>query len=90
MKIVLQRDLKRQKFLLCFLSRKGSVVEMARITKNASTCCAAFANFVRMLHRIAFKHNYSKFTLHRAAPQVKYLLNFHQHQKKVSSLAYDI
>ena len=28
-------------------------LEMARITKNASACCAASANFVRMLHRAA-------------------------------------
>ena len=34
--------------------------------------------------------NTTKFTLHRAAPQVKYPLNFHEHQKKISSLAYDI
>ena len=34
-----------------------STIEMARITKNASACCAASANFVRMLHHTAFKHN---------------------------------
>ena len=34
-----------------------NALEMARITKNASACCAASANFVRMLHRTAFKHN---------------------------------
>ena len=49
-------------------------VEMARITKNAFACCAASANLVRMLHRTASKQ--TEFTLHHAAPQVKYPLNF--------------
>ena len=42
------------------LDKKPAVwfgVEMARITKNASACCAASANFVHILHRTAFKHN---------------------------------
>ena len=39
------------------LRSNSFTLEMARITKNASACCAASANFVRMLHRTAFKHN---------------------------------
>ena len=60
---------------------------MARITKNASACCAVSANLVRMLHRTAFKH-----ILVHAAPNRKLsaLLNIHQHQEKISPLAYDI
>ena len=32
-------------------------LEMARKTKNASTCCAVSANLIRMLHHTASKHN---------------------------------
>ena len=32
-------------------------IEMARITKNSSACCAVSANLVRMLPRTASKHN---------------------------------
>ena len=38
--------------MLGFEAKKDSyVLEMAQITKNASACCAASANFVRMLHQ---------------------------------------
>ena len=47
------------------INRLHCAVEMARITKNASACCTAPHS------------NTTQFTLHRAAPQVKYPLNFH-------------
>ena len=56
-------------------TKKHKEVEMAQTTKNASSCCAASANLVHMLHRTT--SNTTKFMLHRATPQVIYPLNFH-------------
>ena len=85
---VLRRLLPRLPYsLLFFRTRICSAVEMARMTKNASACCAVSANLVRMLHRTAYKH-----ILVHAVPHhmLSTFLNILQHQKKISSLAYDI
>ena len=52
---------------------------------------------IRMLHRVhkpcphAAPHRIqTQLSSHCTAPQVMYSLNFHKHQKKITSLAYDI